>query len=201
MATRAAGGRCRVWMGSSGQRGCLSGINQTDPQDITHDWSLQMDNLIEQATLSFEGKKYAFRQSKDGMVFSFLLHPDDLPSEIATSPIGTRYMVACVELNDVEEPVAPRQRTEGQRAMARAHAICREASYQDWVRLNAARWGHDPQGLTAEEFAVEIIRVVCEIDSRSELQTDPDACDRLSEHLREFEHSLNRSRFGQNHEL
>ena len=27
----------------------------------------------------FEAKKYAYRQTKDGMVVSFVIHPDDVP--------------------------------------------------------------------------------------------------------------------------
>ncbi len=51
---------------------------------------------------SFEAKKYAYRQTKDGMVLSFVLHPDDVPKEMATAPIGQRYMLACAQIDDYE---------------------------------------------------------------------------------------------------
>lgn len=51
-----------------------------------------------------EAKKYAFRQNRDGVVLSFVLHPNDLPASIATAAIGTRYVLALVELNDDETP-------------------------------------------------------------------------------------------------
>jgi len=145
---------------------------------------------IDKAALHFEGKKYTFRQARDGMVLSFLLHPDDMPVEMATSPIGTRYMVACVEINDVEEPVIPRARTDGERAMARSIMICREDSYQDWIRLNAERWNLDPDMLPPEEFAAHVIKLVCHISSRSELQTNAAARERLAGHLRTFEDDI-----------
>ena len=145
---------------------------------------------VKQAAINFEAKKYAFRQAKDGMVLSFLLHPDDLTPEIATAPIGTRFMVAAVEMNDHEDPVVPKARTDGERAMARSIMICREDSYQEWVRLNATQWNLDPDMLPAEEFAAHVIKLVCHISSRSELRNNAAARERLAGHLRTFEDDI-----------
>lgn len=49
-----------------------------------------------------EAKKYAYRQTKDGVVLSFVLHPNEVPPNVATAAIGTRYVLALVELNDDE---------------------------------------------------------------------------------------------------
>lgn len=51
-----------------------------------------------------EARKIAFRQTKDGVVISFVLHPDEVPNSLATAALGTRYVLALVELNDDETP-------------------------------------------------------------------------------------------------
>src|SRR6185312_11557695 len=54
--------------------------------------------------LHCEMVKYAYRQTKDGVVVSFVVHPNDIPAALSTSHIGARYMVALVELDDNEQP-------------------------------------------------------------------------------------------------
>ena len=136
---------------------------------------------------SFEAKKYAYRQTKDGMVLSFVLHPDDVPKEMATAPIGQRYMVACAQIDDHENPIRPRATTDAEKALARANLICRDETYIQWVRMNFYQWHVVDETLEDEEYAAEVIRFICGIDSRSELKTNPEARERLNEHLKLFE--------------
>ena len=136
---------------------------------------------------SFEAKKYAYRQTKDGMVLSFVLHPDDVPKEMATAPIGQRYIVACAQIDDHENPVRPRATTDAEKALARANLICREETYIQWVRMNFYQWHVVDETLEDEEYAAEVIRFICGIGSRSELKTNPEARERLNEHLKLFE--------------
>ena len=49
---------------------------------------------------SFEAIKYAYRQTKDGFVLSFVVHPSDMPDDMATAPIGQRFMVAYGAITD-----------------------------------------------------------------------------------------------------
>ena len=136
---------------------------------------------------SFEAKKYAYRQTKDGMVLSFVLHPDDVPKEMATAPIGQRYMIACAQIDDHENPIRPRATTDAEKALARANLICRDETYIQWVRMNFYQWHVVDETLEDEEYAAEVIRFICGIDSRSELKTNPEARERLNEHLKLFE--------------
>ena len=46
-----------------------------------------------------ELKKIAYRQTKDGSAVTFLIHPDDISSQIATSPIGACFEATFKELN------------------------------------------------------------------------------------------------------
>ena len=136
---------------------------------------------------SFEAKKYAYRQTKDGMVLSFVLHPDDVPKEMATAPIGQRYMIACAQIDDHENPIRPRATTDAEKALARANLICRDETYIQWVRMNYYQWDVVDKTLEDEEYAAQVIRFICGIESRSELKTNPEARERLNEHLKLFE--------------
>jgi len=55
--------------------------------------------------IHFEAIKYAFRQNKEGVVISFVVHPNDLPDGMLTSAIGSRFMIALVEIGDDEQPI------------------------------------------------------------------------------------------------
>ena len=135
----------------------------------------------------FEAKKYAYRQSRDGMVLSFILHPDDVPTELATAKIGQRYMIACAQIGEDERPVVKAAVTNGERAMARANLICRERTFQEWVRLNNEREGWVANDPDDETLATNVIRSVCDIESRKELLTDEEAQEKLKAFLAFFE--------------
>jgi hypothetical protein len=61
------------------------------------------------AALSCEAKKHAYRQTQDGVVVSFVLHPQEVPDGLAISALGTRYMLALVEVDENEQPKQPRE--------------------------------------------------------------------------------------------
>ena len=52
-----------------------------------------------------EAKKISYRQSRDGLVVSFVIHPSDMPDELALAPLGQRYVLALAAIGDDEEPV------------------------------------------------------------------------------------------------
>lgn len=62
----------------------------------------------------FEAKKIAWRQTKDGLVLALAVHPDEMPKEMALSPLNTRYMIGFAEIGDDEEPVGLGQAGEPQ---------------------------------------------------------------------------------------
>ena len=55
--------------------------------------------------IHFEGVQYAYRKTRDGVVISFVVHPHDVPKGLADAPIGSRYIVALVQVGDDEQPV------------------------------------------------------------------------------------------------
>jgi hypothetical protein len=52
-----------------------------------------------------EAKKIAYRQSRDGLVVSFVIHPNDMPDALAVAPLGQRYMLALAAIGDDEKPI------------------------------------------------------------------------------------------------
>ncbi len=145
----------------------------------------------------FEAIKYALRQSKDGYVVSFVVHPDDVPDDLSKSKIGTRYMVAFAEIGDDDKPAPVAQRLEpsahnglaaGSNPAGRtkerkpftslplsqqAALRCQDKRFQEWlISTTPGLTGCDIQG------AADIVRGKCGIHSRSQLDTDNRAAER-----------------------
>lgn len=135
-----------------------------------------------------EAKKHAYRQTQDGIVISFVLHPNDVTSALATAPLGTRYACAFVEIGDDELPVdreevvpdTKRERHalpaqdknragDGKRSWhelspaQQAGIRCSEASFQAFLREEG-----DATCDNADRAAT-YVRFVCGVDSRSDL--------------------------------
>ncbi len=130
-----------------------------------------MTNPSEKA-LSFEARKIAFRHTKDGHVISFAIHPDETPIPVMQSFIGTRYMVALVEIGDDDQPVHATgvdPKTTGHKAVASANLLCKEPKFQRW--LYDQGYGLD----VSEDGAVDGLYAFLGIGSRSQLMTDEDA--------------------------
>lgn len=159
-------------------------------------------NDIRDSALHCEAKKHAYRQTQDGVVVSFVLHPQEIPDGLAIAPLGTRYMLALVEIGDDEKPKnrkdgeanptgrhrntspvsndktppapAPDQPARATRPIhwhdmtlaQQAGILCNEPSF--WKFLNE----NYPANICGAHDAATLIRSVCDVRSRSEL--DPD---------------------------
>lgn len=115
-----------------------------------------------------EVRKIAYRQSKEGMVISFVMHPAETPDDLVTAPIGTRYMLAAVRIGDDETPQAqqPKPQKAGKRAWRemqpsqRAGLLCNDHAFIQWSRT-----------ANAEECA-QWLRNKCGVFSRAHLDKD-----------------------------
>lgn len=119
-------------------------------------------------TSQFEGKKIALKQTKDGYAMTLAIHPDDVPDELLRDFVGARYMVVMVRLADNEEPLN-REEYAGAKYVKSAGMICRDPDFWNYMEY---------EGLVFEkkENAVaEALCGYCDINSRSELKTSPDA--------------------------
>lgn len=135
----------------------------------------------------FEAKKHAYRQTQDGVVVSFVVHPHELDAGFAVAPLGTRYMVAFAQIGDDEQPVAEKKPEQKERLKfdemplsQQCALVCRDLGFQAWLQkkhqgdFNAlVQKNHGV--VNVEAWAANIIRATCVVASRSELDTDPKA--------------------------
>jgi hypothetical protein len=123
-------------------------------------------------TISFESKFYALRKSKDGVIVSFVVHPQDVPNDLLTAPIGEQFMVALAPYVETAEvvPIAKarkRPETEGEKAVMRAVILCGNTDFQFW----ASRFMGSDRLADIEDY----VRERCGVQSRAELKTNTDA--------------------------
>jgi hypothetical protein len=145
--------------------------------------------------LHCEMVKYAYRQTKDGVVVSFVVHPNDVPAALSISHIGARYMVALVQIGDDEQPIPPAEKEKiSDRRLTSAPPqpdTPRQAgAKRDWRDLPPAQQA----GIRCEEatFAAflkeqrpddwheapkadDCVRLICGVHSRAELGTNQKA--------------------------
>jgi hypothetical protein len=116
--------------------------------------------------LHCEMVKYAYRQTKDGVVVSFVVHPNDVPAELSAAHIGSRYMVALVELGDDERPKPTKKDWREMTPASQAAIRCGDKNFRDFLRSE--------HGLNTKDKdeAAEAIRGMCGVKSRMDLATN-----------------------------
>jgi hypothetical protein len=124
---------------------------------------------IRDVAINFEAVKIAMTQDKNGLVLKLSIHPSDAPQDLVVAPVGSRYMIAAVLLNDQDEPVKGVKKREADTVITVAGALCRNNRFQDW--LEATGMALD----SSEKAAVEAVREFCGIKSRSEFSTNESA--------------------------
>lgn len=146
----------------------------------------------------FEAKKHAYRQTQDGIVVSFVIHPNDVDAKFATASLGTRYMIGFAEIGDDGKPIKElaqaRPLTAGTSANGnregldsgstikerrpfdtlplsqQAALLCNDAQFRNWLKVNY----HDT-AIDGPEAAAEVVRRACGVQSRADLNIIPDA--------------------------
>lgn len=162
-----------------------------------------LPTLARELAVNCEARKIAYRQSKDGVVISFLLHPNDVPNELAIADLGSRYIIALVEIGDDE---TPKQREEPARishqpagiepparrsfddlpASTQAGILCGDANFHEFIRMNKPdRWRFLNEGTDTERAAL-ILRSLVGVTSRSEIKPGTKAFDAWRDILREY---------------
>lgn len=124
---------------------------------------------IRDVAINFEAVKVSMNQDKNGLMLKLAIHPADAPQDLVVAPVGTRYMIAAVMLNDQDEPVKGVKKREADSVISIAGALCRNNRFQDWL---------EDTGLAlegSEKAAVDAVREFCGIKSRSEFSTNENA--------------------------
>jgi hypothetical protein len=108
-------------------------------------------------------------QDKNGHVLKLSIHPNDTPEAIMRDPVGTRYQVALVRLNDQGEAIPSPTDDEGIKAVRLAGTLCTDPDFQMWMAQSG--YASEP----TVEAATEGMRIYLGVVSRRELRTDADA--------------------------
>jgi hypothetical protein len=119
-------------------------------------------------TSQFEAKKVALKQTKDGIVMSLAIHPDELPEELMQDFVGARYMVVMVRLGDDEKPIN-REEYAGAQLVKLAGMLCRDPEF--WEYLYNDGYLLDQNEVTCIEWLTSYLGV----NSRSDIKNNPTA--------------------------
>jgi hypothetical protein len=130
---------------------------------------MEEDTEIADMSQNVECIKIALTQDKNGFILKLALHPNDTPEDLLRDPVGQRYTVVFVRVNDQGQPVASPGADEGIKAVRLAGTLCTDPDFQMWM----AQEGYASEPTT--EAATEGMRIYLGVVSRRELRTDADA--------------------------
>jgi hypothetical protein len=119
-------------------------------------------------TSQFEAKKVALKQTKDGHVLTLAIHPDEIPEEILRDFVGARYMVVMVRLADSEMPLN-REEYAGAQLVKLAGMLCRDKEFWNFLYEDGQLFERN------EPACIEWMQSYLEINSRSDIKTNPNA--------------------------
>lgn len=106
-----------------------------------------------------EAVKISLNHTKDGMKITFVVQPEDMPPEMMTSFIGTRYRMVLVELDVDETPKPQGGNVEVRKLIASANLLCKEGDFQVFMTGQVC----------SEEACATALRRRLGIESRAEL--------------------------------
>ncbi len=136
----------------------------------------------------FEAKLHALRRARDGVVVSFVVHPDDVTdafSRLAVSPLGQRYMIAystigedegegdksALDIEPAPQPKAERVRRKfDELPLPQQVAIrCQDKQFIQFVKETYAGYSVISHGDSDNAGIVLWVKTVCVVSSRSEI--------------------------------
>jgi hypothetical protein len=138
----------------------------------------------EKNTIQCEVVKIAMTQGRNGHVLKVAIHPNDLPKDLILDPLGTRYVMVLARLNDQDEVVQPKEKSDGEKAVDIAGLLCRNQRFIDWMFDT----GHSME--RSSTGAVEGIREICGVKSRADFRHDEQARKSFLELRDSFEKAL-----------
>lgn len=139
---------------------------------------------MQDKAVHFEAVKIAMTQGKDGLILKLAIHPNDAPQDVILDHVGSRYVVAMVKVADDGQPVTPQHKKQVDSIVSSAGLMCRNDRFQRWLHNSGYADTADEAG------AVQGIRDVCQIKSRSEFATNEDARNTFLQLKREFEQAI-----------
>ena len=117
-----------------------------------------------EASLHCEARKWSYRQTKEGVVISFLIHPNELPDGLALAPLGTRFMLAVCEIDDQEQPAKPKEKTpksfHDMSPANQAGILCADEAFQKFLA----------ETVGPTDDAAATVRLICGVTSRGDIK-------------------------------
>jgi hypothetical protein len=135
----------------------------------------ESDDTAEEAralAINFEAILISFRKDRNGINIVLTVSPHDVPDELMLAPVGTRYQIAAVKLDDQDKP-AKEFRTDGELAVMRAGMLCQNEDFQEWLVKTERALSPSHANAKAAVYRE------CGISSRKELRTNVEACSRF----------------------
>jgi hypothetical protein len=134
----------------------------------------------------FEAKKDSLAQRQSGeWKLAFTVQPGDVPTDLLKAAMGTRYMVALVEIGDDETPVerpVEKPKDNPHKLSQQAAMLCGEGRFQAFLSAQC------PNGFPYDDIeSARRVRVLCRVDSRAELDANPEAAARWRNLKAEYE--------------
>lgn len=125
-----------------------------------------------------EAIKTSYRQIKEGMQLTLVIHPDDMPDWLVLAPLGQRMSFAAVPIRDEESEHGQGEKVHRSwdelTPVQQAGIRCADRTFQHWVQrqpmLEQICWDFTP-----EQHAAEWVRQQLGVKSRSELVPGSDA--------------------------
>lgn len=170
-------------------------------------------------TNHFEAKLHGFRRTQDGVVISYVIHPNDVRAELATAALGTRYMIGFAELGDDDQPKelvheaagapavpTPREGTKAPDSAPtkdrrkftdlplsqQAAMRCREPDFRRFLARH-----HEQIAVFDLDMATDEVRHLCGVTSRAELDTTMKAANAWRNIEDDFQRWLTTNRFAE----
>lgn len=135
-------------------------------------------------TIQCEVVKIAMSQDKNGHILKLSIHPNELPKDLVLDPLGSRYVMVLARLNDQDEVLQPESKSRAEKAIDVAGLLCRNDRFVSWLFDHGYSLDRTQQG------AVDAVRELCGVKSRSDFRTNEAAVERFFELKTEFETSL-----------
>ena len=141
---------------------------------------------IRDAAITFEAVKTSLNQNKDGMILRLAIHPNDIPRQIMTDWVGSRYQVAMVKLGDDDQPEIDPATVIAERAVKSAGMLCRNDAFHRF--LVAERYSTETEipERDADRWAAGVMRNILGVDSRADLKGSPEALEAFRELQEQF---------------
>ena len=122
-------------------------------------------------TINMEVKKDGMRQTQEGIwKLTLTVHPEDMPIEIMTAPMGTRYGIAMVAINDDETTTnleSNPEKSEGAKMVTRSVMLCNDPEFLKYI--------DNKTGFNPAVGAPYCLYDILNITSRAELKDNLDA--------------------------